>query len=51
VTFDRDIQFRYFKNFGRTIDAPQNNNLSLKIIYFLDYLDFKKWKGRKSRTG
>jgi hypothetical protein len=35
---------RYFKNFGNTITAPQNNNLSLKVIYFLDYLDFKKWK-------
>ncbi len=24
--------------------SPLNNNLSLKIIYYLDYLDFKKWK-------
>lgn len=39
---------RYFKNFARTIDAPQNNNLSFKILYYLDYLDFKKWKGRKA---
>jgi hypothetical protein len=38
---------RYFKNFARTIDAPQNNNLSFKILYYLDYLDFKKWKNRK----
>jgi hypothetical protein len=41
------IQYRYFRNFGKTLDAPQNNNLSLKIIYFLDYLDFKKWKRAK----
>lgn len=45
--FDREIGYRYFKNFGRTVDAPQNNNLSLKVIYFLDYLDFKKWKKKK----
>lgn len=38
------VSYRYFKNFGRTVSAPQNNNLSVKIIYFLDYLDFKKWK-------
>ena len=38
------VDYRYFKNFGRTVSAPQNNNLSLKIIYFLDYLDFKKGK-------
>lgn len=38
------INYRYFKNFGKTVSAPQNNNLSLKVIYFLDYLDFKKWR-------
>lgn len=47
--FDREIGYRYFKNFGRTVDAPQNNNLSLKVIYFLDYLDFKKWKKKKEK--
>jgi hypothetical protein len=43
-TFDGDIQYRYFKNFNRTIGAPQNNNLSVKLIYYLDYLNFKKKK-------
>ncbi|MGN6399026.1 MAG: DUF5916 domain-containing protein [Flavisolibacter sp.] len=41
---DGDITHTYFKNFNNTIIAPQNNNLSVKIIYYLDYLDFKKWK-------
>jgi len=45
--FDREIGYRYFKNVDRTLGSPQNNNLSFKLIYFLDYLDFKKW-GRKS---
>lgn len=45
-TFNDVIRYQYFKNFGKTLDAPQNNNLSLKVIYYLDYLDFKKW-GRK----
>lgn len=46
-TSDGDVQYQYFKNFDHTIAAPQNNNLSLKIIYYLDYLDFKKWKKKK----
>jgi hypothetical protein len=48
-TFDGDIRYQYFKNFDRTISAPQNNNLSVKLIYYLDYLDFKKWS-KKSKT-
>ncbi len=35
----------YFRNFNKTLSEPQNNNLSIKIIYYLDYLDLKK--GRK----
>ena len=27
----------YFNNFGQTLDAPQTNNLTLKVIYFIDY--------------
>ena len=41
---DGNIQYTYFKNFNHTISSPQNNNLSIKVIYYLDYLDFKKWK-------
>jgi hypothetical protein len=45
---DMDADYRYFKNFAQTVDRPQNNNLSFKIIYYLDYLDFKKWRRRKA---
>lgn len=31
----------YFRNFNNTITAPQNNNFSIRIIYFLDYLQLK----------
>lgn len=41
------VERKYFKNLGNTIDSDQNNNISLKVIYFLDYLDVKKWKRRK----
>lgn len=39
-----DVTRSYFKNFDRTLAAPQNNNLSVKIIYYLDYLKLRKGK-------
>jgi len=47
TTFDRLINDGYFKNFDNTVSSSQNNNLSIKIIYFLDYLDIKKWRKKK----
>jgi hypothetical protein len=32
----------YLKNINNTLSEPQSNNLSIKIIYYLDYLDLKK---------
>lgn len=43
-----DVREGYFKNIGNTLSSPQNNSLSLKVIYFLDYLDLKKWKKKSS---
>jgi hypothetical protein len=39
---DQDVEAPYFKNLGRTLDSPQNNSLSLRVIYFLDYLNLRK---------
>lgn len=50
VTDGYPVDYRYFRNLGKTVVAPQNNNLSLKIIYFLDYLDFKKWRQKRSKA-
>ena len=36
-----DVENAYFKNLGNTLGADNNNNLSLKVIYFLDYFSFK----------
>ena len=41
-TFDRNVGTGYFKNAGNTLEAPQLNSLSLRVIYFLDYLSIKK---------
>jgi len=40
----------YFKNFNNTMQADDNNNLSLKIIYFLDYLQIKNLKKKKAKA-
>jgi hypothetical protein len=45
--FKEDVEKNYFRNFSHTMEADQNNNLSLKVIYFLDYLDFRKWTRKK----
>jgi hypothetical protein len=38
------LERNYFKNFGNTMETDQNNNFSLKVIYFLDALQLKKKK-------
>jgi hypothetical protein len=41
------IDENYFKNFTRTVETPQLNSFSVKVIYYLDYLDIKKWGKKK----
>ncbi len=41
-TFDQKVDDVYFKNLGNTLSAPQQNSISLRVIYFLDYLSLKK---------
>jgi len=36
------VEKQYFKNLGNTISGESNNNFSLKVIYFLDYLKLKR---------
>lgn len=44
VTSESIVEEGYVKNLGNTISADQNNNLSLKVIYFIDYLKLKRRK-------
>ena len=39
--FNQLVADQYFRNLRNTIDAPQINNFSVKVIYFLDYLSLK----------
>jgi hypothetical protein len=45
-TFTDLVEQNYFKDFDNAVHANQNNNLSFKIIYFLDYLNLKRKKNK-----
>lgn len=36
-----EIEDRYFDNMSRTFAVPQNNNFSVKLLYFIDYISLK----------
>lgn len=42
--FNQITQHGYFKNLSNTLEQSHNNNLSFKILYFLDYLQLKSHK-------
>ncbi len=41
-SFNRDFEKNYFKTLDKTLNNPQSNSLSVRVIYFLDYLTAKK---------
>lgn len=41
---DKNYQIKYFDNFDKMISSPQINNLSLKVLYYLDYQMLKRKK-------
>ena len=46
--FTRTFERNYFKNAGNTVSGQQFNSLSLRVIYFLDYLTIKNRKRHKT---
>jgi len=42
--FNDQVVDNYFENVSDVMKLNQNNNISLKVIYFLDYLQLKKKK-------
>lgn len=45
VYLDENKYHTYFKNFGEVFDSPHSNEVSLKVVYYIDYLNLKK-KGK-----
>jgi Domain of unknown function (DUF5916) len=43
-SFNRQFEKNYMKNLGNTIEGDQFNSISLRVIYFLDYLTIKNRK-------
>lgn len=43
-TQDQIISSRFDKNFSSTIQSPQTNSISLKVLYYLDYQAVKRKK-------
>ena len=41
VSIDPYNNLTYFKNFGQSVNNPHSNELTVKIVYFLDYLKLK----------
>jgi len=44
VNIDPYTNTNYIKNFGKVIDSPHSNEITVKIVYFLDYLNLRKRK-------
>ena len=40
-TSDSDVGQKYFTDLNQTLKSPQNNNLSFKVLFFIDYLKLK----------
>ncbi|HEY6062227.1 MAG TPA: DUF5916 domain-containing protein, partial [Chitinophagaceae bacterium] len=48
--YNQVVNDGYLKNFSNTMKADDNNNISLKIIYFLDYLQLKTHKKKDKKS-
>ena len=40
--FSNEVEKKYLKNLSNSIGQDNNNNISIKVIYFLDYMKLKK---------
>ena len=49
-SFNRSFEKNYFNNFDRTVNGPQANSFSVRVIYFLDYLTARKQMLKKKKT-
>jgi hypothetical protein len=51
TTEDSEILRSYTRNFSETMDAPQLNSFSLRILYYLDYQNLKKQVYENTKPG
>jgi hypothetical protein len=41
------INYDYYSNFSGSLNSPQNNSISIKVLYYIDYLTIKRAFKRK----
>lgn len=46
--FNQYVQYKYYRNLQNTVEAPQVNSFSIKVIYFLDYLTIQSRTRKKN---
>lgn len=51
TTQDSEIMRDYMRNFRETLDAPQLNSISLRILYYLDYQNLKNRIQKHTKPG
>jgi hypothetical protein len=44
------IDYSYVNNFNHTVHSPQLNQVSVRLLYYLDYIYVKQLVGRKKKT-
>lgn len=44
IAFDGDVSSSYSNNFKNTLESPQTKSISLKVLFYIDYLSLKKKK-------
>jgi hypothetical protein len=44
ISGSKDYQFKYLETIKALGTLPQNNNFSIKLVYFIDYQSLKKIK-------
>jgi len=37
----KEVEHKYIENLSKTLQAPQNNNFSVKLLYYIDYIAIK----------
>ena len=48
-TFNDQLVRNYFTDFEKTINSPQSNSFSVRVLYYLDYLYIKKALSKKQK--
>ncbi|MBK7667053.1 MAG: carbohydrate binding family 9 domain-containing protein [Sphingobacteriaceae bacterium] len=44
------INYDYYYNFKGSLNSPQNNSVSIKVLYYIDYLSIKKAFRKKNQN-